>query len=51
LPEADEGGKFIALADDAFGSSGAASHGAADNVLRDLAEIGGGFRISRYDFG
>ena len=40
LAQADESGKFIALADDAFGGGGASGHGAADDVLGHFAEIG-----------
>jgi hypothetical protein len=39
LTEAHERGEFVTLADNAFGGGGAASHGAADDVLRDFAEI------------
>ena len=44
LAEADERGEFIAFADDAFGGGRAAGHGAADDILRDFAEIGFSFR-------
>src|SRR5450755_1564985 len=40
LAEAHERGKFIALADYAFGGGGASGHGSADDVLGDVAEVG-----------
>jgi hypothetical protein len=49
LAEANERGEFIAFADDALGGGGAASHGAADDILRDFAEVSFGFRSSSYD--
>ena len=38
LAQANQGGEFIAFADDAFGGGGAAGHGAADDVLGKLRE-------------
>ena len=49
LAEAHERGEFVALAHDAFGSGRAAGHGAADDVLGDLAEIGFEFRVSSFE--
>ena len=39
LAEAHQRGEFIAFADYAFGGGGAAIHGAADDVLGEIAEV------------
>ncbi len=39
LAQAHERGKFVALADYAFGGGGASGHGSADDVLRNFSKI------------
>ena len=48
LAEADEGGEFVAFADDALGGGGAALHGAADEVLGEVFEVSFEFRVSSF---
>ena len=50
LSEANQGGEFVAFADDAFGSGGSASHGAGDDVLGDFAEISFEFGVASFEF-
>ena len=49
LAETYQRGEFIAFADHAFGGGGATGHGAADDILRDFAEIGFSFRASSFE--
>ena len=46
LSEADDGGEFIALADDALGGRGAALHGATDHISSMGLKVGGNLRIA-----
>ncbi len=48
LAKADERGEFVAFADYAFGSGCATAHGAADDVLGEVAEVGFEFRVSGF---
>ena len=50
LAEADERGEFVAFADYAFGGSGSAFHGAGDDVLGDVFQVGFGFSAFRFEF-
>ena len=50
MAQSDQGREFVALADDAFGSTGAGAHGAGYKVGRDFAEFSsnrGHFELSR----
>ena len=49
LAEADEGGEFVAFADHAFGGSGAAGHGAADDVLGEVFQVSCYFRFFSFE--
>ena len=48
LTQAHERGKFVALADDAFGGGGASGHGTADDVLRNFSKISFQFLVSSF---
>src|ERR1700733_11306008 len=49
LAETDQRGEFIAFAHYALGNRGAAVHGTADDVLRNLAKISFQFRVSGFE--
>ena len=48
LAQADQRGKFIAFADDAFGGGGASGHGPADDVLGYFSKISFQFLVSGF---
>src|SRR5712672_3206374 len=49
LAEANQGGEFVALANHAFGGSGATVHGAAHDVLGEIAQVSFDFWTSSFD--
>ena len=51
LTKTDEGGEFVAFADDAFGSSRASGHGPADDVVSQLAKVGSELLVSSFELG
>ncbi len=49
LAEANQGGEFVAFANHAFGGSGAAVHGAAHDVLGEIAQVSFNFGTSSFN--
>src|SRR6266851_8482518 len=49
LAEANQGGEFVAFANHAFGGSGAAVHGAAHDVLGEIAQVNFELGTSSFD--